>query len=165
MVTLSILGMHWCQHAGWMVVLYDGHRKRRLQITLGLEEALTLGQTLAGRHTADGALYDLVGTVLRRGDAHAARVALNHAGQRRATTSILLDGGDGMLSYPTSTAVGVALAVRAGLPLVADESLMEVCSVPEEPDDSEAADGLPEPTPIPRAFHLALVEPPEDDDA
>ena len=40
MALVSIQGLTWCQHAGWMLVLYDGASQRRLQITLALPDAL-----------------------------------------------------------------------------------------------------------------------------
>jgi bifunctional DNase/RNase len=159
MVALSIMGLNWCQHAGWTVVLYDGRRRRRLQITLRLEDALTVGQELSGQRTERSDLYELVGAVLKR-QPHLASVTLAHGGHNRASTAVVVHTDEGPVRYSTSTAVGVALAVRAGLPIVADEALMDECAVADEPE-SAAEDETPEPTPIPRAFHLALVEPPE----
>ena len=161
MAALSIMGLNWCQHAGWMVVLYDGAQKRRLQITLRLEDALTVGQELAGQHTAHSALYQLVGAVLKR-QPHLASVALSHSGRNRASTTVVVQTDDGPLHYPTSTAVGIALALRAGLPIMADEALMAMCGVVDE-REPQGPHALSEPTPIPRAFRLALVEPPDED--
>jgi bifunctional DNase/RNase len=161
-VALSVLGLNWCQHAGWMVVLYDGRRKRRLQVTLQMEDAVIVGQELSGQCTMHSPLYQLVGAVVRR-QPHAARIALARAGQNRASTTVVMDTDEGVQTFPTSTAVGVALAVRAGLPIVADEALMQACAVAEDEAEPQAGEHRPRPTPIPRAFHLALVDPPEDE--
>ena len=146
MVALSVLGLNWCQHAGWMVVLYDGRRKRRLQVTLQMEDAVIVGQELSGQCTVHSPLYQLVG-----------------AGQNRASTTVVMDTDEGVQTYPTSTAVGVALAVRAGLPIVADEALMQACAVADDEAEPQVGDHGPRPTPIPRAFHLALVDPSEEE--
>jgi len=159
MVALSIMGLSWCQHAGWTVVLYDGRRRRRLQITLRLEDALTVGQELSGHRTDQTDLYQLVGAVIKR-QPDLASVTLGHGGRNRASTALFVHTDEGPVRYPTSTAVGVVLAVRAGLPIVADEALMEACGVADEPEP-RAHGEPPEGTPIPRAFHLALVDPPE----
>src|SRR5215212_2890837 len=124
MVPLSIIGLNWCQHAGWMLVLYDSGRGRRLQITLRLEDALVVGQELARQRSDRSALYALVGTLVRQ------------------------------QSDPVS--VNLALTVRAGLPLFADEELMATFGVGEEPDLTErSGDVSGDRTTIPHVFRLA----------
>jgi bifunctional DNase/RNase len=165
MVPLSIIGLNWCQHAGWMLVLYDSGRGRRLQITLRLEDALVVGQELARQRSDRSALYTLVGTLLGQ-QPHLASVGLMLADGGRASAALVLHADAGQQMFSTSTADAVALAIRVGLPILAEETLMDTFGVGEESDLPERAAGIGEEgTAIPRAFRLALDDPPGGDAA
>jgi bifunctional DNase/RNase len=157
MVSMSILGLTWCQHAGWTLSLLDTTGKRRLQLTLRLDEALVLGQELARRQTDRSGLYTLVGTILKR-QSQPASVHLTWVPPGNARVALVIGTGDNEIDCLTSPADGVALAARVGLPIVADEALLEAFGVPAEPE--LLADALP--PEIPLAFRQALAEPPDD---
>jgi bifunctional DNase/RNase len=161
MVSMSVLGLTWCQHAGWTLSLLDVAGKRRLQLTLRLEEALVLGQELARRQTDRSGLYTLVGAILRR-QPQPASVHLTWVPPGCARVALVLGSGDGEIDCITSPADGVALAARVGLPIVADEALLEAFGVPAEPELLEGAAPAEQPVEIPHAFRLALTDPPDD---
>ena len=135
MATLGVVGLSWCEHAGWMVVLHDRAARRRLQITLRLEEALILGQTLAGRRTEYSALYQLVRCLIGR-EPPVARIVLRHAGRDRASTAVIVHSAHGVETFNTSTAIGIALAVTADVPLMADEALLDACGIDEAKEEA-----------------------------
>jgi hypothetical protein len=157
MALVSIQGLTWCQHAGWMLVLYDGASQRRLQITLALPDALAVGQELAGRATERSGLYQLIGGMLRA-QPHPASVTLGLAEDSRARTALVIRTEDGPRTFATSTADGVALALRAGLPIVAEGDLLDAFGVPCEPAEGVEAEQAAERSEIPPAFRLALED-------
>ncbi|HLH25901.1 MAG TPA: hypothetical protein VK066_25560 [Chloroflexota bacterium] len=157
MVALSILGLSWCQHAGWKVVFYEAGRGRRLQVTLSPEDAVVVGQELAHQPSERAGLCALVGALLRQ---HAGRVSVNLglADTNRARTSLVLHGDAGEAVYPTSAADGVALALRARLPIFADEALLDAFGVEDEREADAPPADLPGATPIPEPFRQALQD-------
>src|SRR5581483_3885790 len=157
MALVSIQGLTWCQHAGWMLVLYDGASQRRLQITLGLPDALAVGQELAGQATERTGLYQLIGELLRA-QPHPATVTLGLAGASRARTALVIRTDDGPRTFATSTADGVALALRAGLPIVAEGDLLDAFGVPCGAADGEEVEPAAERCEIPPAFRRALED-------
>ena len=165
MVPLSISGLNWCAHAGWMIVLYDTDRRRRLQITLRLEDALVVGQELARQPSDRSALYALVGTLVRQqSDPVSVNLALTDG--RHAATALVVSADADQKRCAIPTADAVALAVRAGLPLFADEELMATFGVGEEPDRTRRPeDAGGDRTTIPHVFRLALDDPPSGDTA
>ncbi len=66
MVAKSVLGLHWCQHVGWMVVLYDAETGRRPQVTVPAEDAVVVGRELARQPSERPGLYTLVAALLRQ---------------------------------------------------------------------------------------------------
>ena len=161
MIAMSVLGLNWCQHAGWTLALYDAHRKRRLQITLRLEDALVVGQELARQPTDRSGLYMVIGSLLRR-QPKPASVNLALADSSRAQVSLVVRTDDGPIRCPMSSADGIALAMRAGLPIYADEALLDAFGVavdPESLDDDELA---VDPSEIPSIFRQALSDPPDE---
>jgi Domain of unknown function (DUF151) len=161
MVALSIMGLNWCQHAGWTLALYDARGKRRLQITLRLDEALLLGQELAMKPTDRSELYMLVGTLLRN-QPQPASIKLALAESSRASVALVVGTGAERIGCPTSPADGVALAVRAGLPIQAEEDLLEAFGVSTEDESPDCDEQAFEPSEIPLAFREALKELPDD---
>ncbi len=161
MVAMSVLGLNWCQHAGWTLALYDAHRKRRLQITMCLEDALVLGQELARRPTERSGLYTTIGTLLRQ-QPRFASINLALADSSRADVALVVRTDDGRIRCPLSSADGIALAVRAGLPIHADDALLDAFGVPVDGEplaDDEPSD---QPAEIPPIFRQALSDPPDD---
>jgi bifunctional DNase/RNase len=161
MVALSIVGLNWCQHAGWTLALYDARGKRRLQITLRLDEALLLGQELARKPTDRSGLYMLVGTLLRN-QPQPASIKLALAESSRASVALVVGTDEERIGCPTSPADGVALAVRAGLPILAEEELLAAFGVPVQDDSPGSEEQAFEPSEIPLAFRQALNELPDD---
>jgi bifunctional DNase/RNase len=161
MVAMSILGLTWCQHAGWTLSLLDTAGKRRLQLTLRLDEALVLGQELARRPTDRSGLYTLVGAILKR-QPQPASVHLTWVPPGCARVALVVGAGESELDCTTSPADGVALAARVGIPIVADEALLEAFGVPAEPELLDEATPADEPSEIPLAFRQALGDPPDD---
>src|SRR5919202_2430655 len=131
MVALSILGLSWCQHAGWKIILYEPERRRRLQVTLAPEDAVVIGQELARHPSERAGLYALVGALLRH-QPHRASVTLALAESNRARSALVVHADDGEKVYPTSAADGVALAVRARLPIFAEEALLDAFGLDDE---------------------------------
>jgi hypothetical protein len=185
MIALSVAGLRWCEHAGWLLVLCDPRGERQLQVTLSLPDALALGHELAGRCTERTGLYGLVGALLRQ-QPRLASINFTLGEAQRAKVALVVDEDGGARGYPTTTADGVALAVRANLPLFADEALMEAFAVATDPRSdavgagahhdavgaearpakdhdtapgSAAHDAGPGVSAIPEAFRLALDEP------
>jgi bifunctional DNase/RNase len=157
MIALTILGLNWCQHAGWKIVLYEQGRGRRLQVTLTPEDAVVVGHELAQHASERAGLYSLVGALLRQ-QPHRTSVVLKLSESNRARTTLVVHADEGEKSYVTSAADGVALAVRARLPILADEALLDAFGVEDEagaelPTEASAA------TPIPEAFRHALDGP------
>ncbi|HZR99230.1 MAG TPA: hypothetical protein VFE37_11010 [Chloroflexota bacterium] len=158
MVALSILGLSWCQHAGWKVVLYEPGRGRRLQVTLSPEDAVVVGQELARQPSPRAGLYSLVGALLRQ-QPHRASVKLALAENSRARTAVVVHADDGEQAYLTSAADGVALAVRARLPICAEEALLDRFGIEDEAEDAQPPGDASSATPIPEAFRRALDGP------
>jgi bifunctional DNase/RNase len=156
MVPLSVLGLNWCAHGSrWLLALYDPQQGRLLQITVSPADAVMLGQVLAGQPSERSGLYTLVGALLRQ-QPQLASIQLALDVPDRARTALVLSGDGVRRTYPTSTADGVALAIRAGLPIYADEQLLERFGIggsAESPPDTECAPGT---SPIPAAFRRAL---------
>ncbi|MBX5491967.1 MAG: bifunctional nuclease family protein [Chloroflexi bacterium] len=158
MIALSVEGLRWCEHAGWLLVLCDPRGARRLQITLSLPDAVTLGHELAGRCTERTGLYGLIGALVReRCRPASVQFALGDA--QRAKVTLVVEDDDRRQAFPVSTADGVALAVRASIPLFADEALMEAFAVSVEPHRAAERETAPGQAEIPAAFRLALGEP------
>jgi hypothetical protein len=155
MIALSVEGLRWCEHAGWLLVLCDPRGARRLQITLSLPDAVTLGHELAGRCTERTGLYGLVGALVRE-RARPASVQFALGDAQRARVMLVLEDEDGRRALPVSTADGVALAVRASIPLFAEEALMDAFAVGPCPRPRGAEDTAPGQSEIPAAFRLAL---------
>jgi bifunctional DNase/RNase len=155
MVALSVLGLQWCQHVGWMVVLYDASRGRRLQVAVPAEDAVVVGRELAQQPSARSGLYTLVGALLRRRP-DLASITFALTGESRACARLVVRGADGSTTYPTSAADGVALAVRAGLPIYAEEALLAAYGIEDAPEAAAPADDAPGASPIPPAFRRAL---------
>src|SRR3954468_7892534 len=109
MVAMSVLGLTWCQHAGWTLSLLDVAGKRRLQLTLRLDEALVLGQELARHQTDRSGLYTLVGTILKRQPLPAS-VQLSWVPPGCARVALVMGTGESEIDCLTSPADGVALA-------------------------------------------------------
>jgi bifunctional DNase/RNase len=160
MFAMSVLGLNWCQHAGWTLALYDTRGRRRLQITLRLDEALVLGQELAMKPTDRSGLYLLVGTLLRN-QPEPASINLTLADSARASVALIVGTDGARIGCPTSPADGVALAVRAGLPILADDALLQAFGVPAEPAASDREEPASEPADIPLAFRQALSDSPD----
>ena len=114
MVALSILGLNWCQHAGWKIVLREAGRGRRLQVTLSPEEAVVVGHELAQHSSERSGLYLLIGALLRE-QPHLASINLALTESNRARTALVVRADESETAYPTSAADGIALAVRARL--------------------------------------------------
>lgn len=158
MVALSILGLSWCQHAGWKIVLYEPGRGRRLQVTLAPEDAVVIGQELGQQPSERAGLYALVGALLRQ-QPHPASVTLALAESNRARTCLVVRTDNGETAYPTSAADGVALAVRARLPIFADEALLAAFGLEDESEPAAPPADGPSATPIPEPFRHALDGP------
>jgi hypothetical protein len=159
MVGMSVLGLSWCHEGGWLLVLYAASQRRRLQIRLGLEDAMVLGQELVRRPTDRSALYGLVGTLLRQQSGFAS-VDFALAEANRASAALVLRTDDGQVACPTSTADAVGLAMRTGLPIFAEEALLEAFGVALAPGEAPRHQAASNETEVPRAFRLALDEPP-----
>ena len=149
MVTLSILGLNWCQHACWKIVLCEQGRGRRLQVTLTPGDAVVVGHELAQHPSERAGLYSLVGSLLRQ-QPHQASVVLALSESNRARTALVVHADEGEKSYVTSAADGVALAVRARLPIMADEALPDAFGVEGEAAPAELPTEAPAATPIRR---------------
>jgi bifunctional DNase/RNase len=158
MVTLSILGLSWCQHAGWKIVLYEQGRGRRLQVTLAPEDAVVVGQELARHPSERAGLYSLVGALLRQ-QPHRASVVLALSESNRARTALVVHADNGEQTYLTSPADGVALAVRARLPILAEEALLDTFGLDDDSAATDPGDEAPGATPVPEAFRQALDGP------
>ncbi|HLI27183.1 MAG TPA: hypothetical protein VKZ60_08940 [Chloroflexota bacterium] len=157
MIALSVEGLRWCEHAGWLLVLCDPRGARRLQITLSLADAVTLGQELAGRCTERSGLYGLLGALVRE-RARPASVQFALGDAQRARVQLVIEDEDGRRAFPISTADGVALAVRSSIPLFAEEALMDAFAVGPCPRPPAEPDTTPGQSEIPPAFRLALGE-------
>src|SRR3954470_13939108 len=101
MLALSVLGMNWCQHAGWMVVLYDAAHARRLQVTLPPEDGAVISRELARQPSERTNLYGLVGALLRR-QPERASVNLTLSDGNRARAFLVVEGEDADARYPTT---------------------------------------------------------------
>lgn len=155
MVALSILGLNWCQHAGWKVVLREAGRGRRLQVTLSPEEAVVVGHELAQRSSERSGLYLLVGALLRE-QPHLASINLALTESNRARTALVVRADERETAYPTSAADGIALALRARLPIFADETLLDAFGIDDDSVSVLDADAGPGTSPIPQPFRRAL---------
>jgi bifunctional DNase/RNase len=142
-----------------MLVLTDTEECRRLQITLRLEDAVVVGQELAGRPSQRSGLYRLIDEILRC-QAYPVQVNLALGESDRAAAALVLGTEDGTLAFPTSPSDGIALAVRAQLPICAEAALMDRFGV--STGQPPPAPPVPQTTAIPEAFRLALESPPED---
>jgi hypothetical protein len=139
-----------------MLVLQDTRSERRLQVALAEEDADLVRAELAGFPTPRSALYALIEGLLH-GQAGQARVRLTGVGDSRIVACILLPDSDGASGrvYPTSTADGAVLATRAGLPLYADEALLERFGT-RPVDHTHGPEADRNSTPVPLAFRRAL---------
>ena len=163
MVTMSVLGLNWCRHAGWLVVLYDPESRRRLQVSLAPEDAVVLSGELAQRGSERSGMYGLVGAFLRD-QPRFASVNFALAAANRASAALVLHLEPGQTaSYPTSTVDGVALAMRVGLPIFVEEALIEACGVQTDPELKCDPRPAAAPTVVPRAFEVALGEAAEEE--
>lgn len=158
MIALVVEGLRWCEHAGWLLVLCDPRGARRLQVTLSLPDALALGHELAGRATDRTGLYGLVGALLRERP-RPASVQLSLGDAQRARVELVVEADGARQGFATSTVDGVALAVRASLPLLADEALLAAFGVGGEVPHNDLREAAPGRSEVPTAFRLALEEP------
>src|SRR6185436_2617045 len=99
MVPMSVLGLNWCPHAGWTVVLGDPNSQRRLRFGVPLADALVLGQELVGRRTERSGLYELVRAMVCQ-QVQPAHVQLSLAAAGVGEASLVLSPSDPRIAYP-----------------------------------------------------------------
>jgi hypothetical protein len=156
MVPLSVLGLTWCAHVGWMVV-FDAAHGRRLQIGLPLHDALALGHQLAGQRSERSSLYNVLRRVLEQAP-RAPSLHLALADPERAAASLVLSPKDPRIAYPLPIADAVALALCAELPITAEEQLVTRFGAPGDGAPPGESASLVSSLPVPAVFQRALEE-------
>lgn len=117
-----------------VVVLKETNSERYLPIWIGNAEADAITVKLQGMHISRPMTHDLLKNVIEALGAQLAHVSItrlvdNTEGGGTFHASLFLSIGDKEIEVDSRTSDAIALAVRVGVPIYADEAVMDQASI------------------------------------
>lgn len=121
-----------------VVILKDPAAKRFLPIWIGQFEATAILMEMQGIKPSRPLTHDLLKTVLEQLKASVHHILIDNLKDGTFFAKIHLDNGTGPLAIDARPSDAIALAVRVGAPIFAEESVLEQASIfTEEGEDDE----------------------------
>ncbi|MFT7600478.1 MAG: bifunctional DNase/RNase [Acidimicrobiales bacterium] len=122
----------------------DG-RRRTVPIYIGGPEAHAIDLALSGTPTARPMTHDLLTTMIAELGATIERVVVTELRQGTFYADLFVrDAAGDVQTFSARPSDAVAIAVRADVPIFAEEALIEDAGIEEEEDDDQRVDGIEE---------------------
>ncbi|MBA2753160.1 MAG: bifunctional nuclease family protein [Chloroflexia bacterium] len=123
-----------------VVILKEVHGPRHLPIWIGVWEAEAIAMEIQGVNAARPLPYDLVKSIVADLDGHIERVLVSDLTDEIYYATIVLRHGDRTVDIDARPSDAIAIAVRAKVPILVSERVMDRASlVPDDDDDEESA--------------------------
>ena len=123
-----------------VVILKEVHGPRHLPIWIGVWEAEAIAMEIQGVNAARPLPYDLVKSIVADLDGHIERVLVSDLTDEIYYATIVLRQGDRTVDIDARPSDAIAIAVRAKVPILVSERVMDRASlVPDDDDDEESA--------------------------
>ncbi|MHB9134036.1 MAG: bifunctional nuclease family protein [Armatimonadota bacterium] len=124
LLPLTVLGVHQpSEDEPPQLVLVDGDG-RQLQIPIGLCEALSIQLSITGTNIERPLTHNLLLTLAERLDAPIYQVVIDDYSQGTYFARLVLNSPEGQQSIDCRPSDGIAMAIRAGAPVLATEMVM-----------------------------------------
>jgi bifunctional DNase/RNase len=136
MIELELVGVRVeLPHNQPIVLLKETDGDRFLPIWIGAVEATSIAFALQGVETARPMTHDLMKDLLDALSVSARRVVVTELRDGTFYAEILLDGPAGETTVSSRPSDAIALAVRAGVPVFAEEAVLEEAGILIDDDD------------------------------
>ncbi len=121
-----------------VVILREVGGERHLPIWIGRFEAEAIAMVLQGVDPARPLPYDLLTNVLGELDATIERIVVTDLNQDVFYATIVVDRSGSIVQIDSRPSDAIAIAVRAKVPILVDESVMERAGITMSDDDESA---------------------------
>ena len=136
MIELELVGVRVeLPHNQPIVLLKESSGERFLPIWIGAVEATSIAFALQGVETARPMTHDLMKNLLDALTVSAKRIVVTELRDGTFYAEILLDGPAGETTVSSRPSDAIALAVRAGIPVFAEEAVLEEAGILIDDDD------------------------------
>ena len=123
-----------------VVILKEVDGPRHLPIWIGVWEAEAIAMEIQGVNAARPLPYDLVKSIVADLDGHIERVLVSDLTDEIYYATIVLRHGDRTVDIDARPSDAIAIAVRAKVPILVSERVMDRASlVPDDDEDDEGA--------------------------
>lgn len=123
-----------------VVILKEVDGPRHLPIWIGVWEAEAIAMEIQGVNAARPLPYDLVKSIVADLNGHIERVLVSDLTDEIYYATIVLRHGDRTVDIDARPSDAIAIAVRAKVPILVSERVMDRASlVPDDDDDEESA--------------------------
>jgi uncharacterized protein len=130
MIELELVGVRVeLPHNQPIVLLKETAGERFLPIWIGAVEATSIAFALQGVETARPMTHDLMKDLLEAASVSATRIVVTELRDGTFYAEILLDGPAGPATVSSRPSDAIALAVRAGVPVFAEEAVLEEAGI------------------------------------
>jgi len=126
-----------------VVILREVEGDRHLPIWIGPFEAEAIAMVLQGVGSARPLPYDLLTNVISELGASVSRIVVSDLNQDVFYARIVLDHNGSEVPIDSRPSDAIALAVRAKIPILVDESVMERAGIQLGDDDDDVEEGTP----------------------
>ena len=120
-----------------VVILREVGGERHLPIWIGRFEAEAIAMVLQGVDSARPLPYDLLTNVLEELDAAVEHIVVSDLSQDVFYASIVLDRSGSRVTIDSRPSDAIAVAVRADVPILVEESVMERAGITMSDDESD----------------------------
>ena len=136
MIELELVGVRVeLPHNQPIVLLKETEGERFLPIWIGAVEATSIAFALQGVETARPMTHDLMKNLLDALTVSATRIVVTELRDGTFYAEILLSGPGGDTTVSSRPSDAIALAVRAGIPVFAEEAVLEEAGILIDDDD------------------------------
>lgn len=136
MIELELVGVRVeLPHNQPIVLLKETGGERFLPIWIGAVEATSIAFALQGVETARPMTHDLMKNLLDALTVSATRIVVTELRDGTFYAEILLSGPGGDTTVSSRPSDAIALAVRAGIPVFADEAVLDEAGILIDDDD------------------------------
>lgn len=120
-----------------LLLLREAEGERVLPMVIGLCEAMSIATAVQGHTLSRPFSHDLLDTVIRRLGGELIQVAIHDVRDEAFIAQLEVRTPNGVVEIDCRPSDGVALALRAGVPIVASEDVMEASAVTPSSDGDE----------------------------